>query len=49
MHYLIESVIAAHQEKQVRHTRIRLDTHAVAYSEYPEAKQLDVRAYVDTK
>ena len=40
---------ATHQEKQLRHTRIRLDTRAVAYSEIPEAKQLDARAPVDTK
>ena len=39
---------ATHREKQLRHTRIRLYTRAVAYSEYPEAKQLDARVPVDT-
>ena len=40
---------ATHQEKQLRHTRIHLDTRAVAHSEYSEAKQLDAHAPVDTK
>ena len=40
---------AAHQEKQLRHTRIHLDTCAVAHSEYSEAKQLDARVPIDTK
>ena len=40
---------ATHQEKQLRHTRIHLDTHAVAYSEYPGAKQLDAHAPIATK
>ena len=29
---------ATHQEKQLRHTRIHLDTRAVAHPEYSEAK-----------
>ena len=40
---------ATHQEKQLRHIRIHLDTRAVAHSEYSEAKQLDARVPVDTK
>ena len=40
---------ATHQEKQIRHTRIHLDTRVVAHSEYSEAKQLDARMPVGTK
>ena len=40
---------AAHHEKQLKHTRIHLDTRAAAHSEYSEAKQLHARAPVDTK
>ena len=40
---------ATHQEKQLRYTRIRLDTRAVAHSEYPGEKQLDTRVPVASK
>ena len=35
--------------EELKHTRIHLDTRAVAHSEYSEAKQLDARVPVDTK